>query len=41
VLGLSISSEIVRDYGGKIFVDSKRGVRTQFTLSFPAVSEKL
>ena len=36
-LGLSITSGIVEDYGGKINIDSKEGQGTTFYLSFPVV----
>jgi signal transduction histidine kinase len=36
-LGLSITSGIVEDYGGKIHIDSKEGQGTTFYLSFPVV----
>jgi len=36
-LGLSITSGIVEDYGGKINIDSKEGQGTTFFLSFPVV----
>ncbi len=35
-LGLSITSEIVADYGGTITIDSQQGEGTAFTLNFPA-----
>ena len=38
-LGLSISSEIVRDYGGDIHVQSEEGSRTTFKLTFPCAPE--
>jgi len=38
-LGLSISYEIVKDYDGEIFVESKEDVGTSFKVSFPAISE--
>ena len=34
-LGLSISYGIVSDYGGRIWVRSKEGRGTQFTIAFP------
>ncbi|MGH7390030.1 MAG: response regulator [Candidatus Rokuibacteriota bacterium] len=37
-LGLSLAQEIVQRYGGGIGVQSREGVGTTFTLSFPAVS---
>lgn len=36
-LGLAITYGIVRDYGGKITIDSKRGEGTTFSLTFSAV----
>jgi C4-dicarboxylate-specific signal transduction histidine kinase len=36
-LGLSITNEIVEDYGGEITIDSSDEKGTVFTLSFPAV----
>ncbi|MCB2148925.1 MAG: PAS domain S-box protein [Deltaproteobacteria bacterium] len=36
-LGLSITSGIVEDYGGKIHIDSTEGQGTTFYLSFPVV----
>lgn len=36
-LGLSITSGIVEDYGGKIHIDSMEGQGTTFSLSFPAM----
>jgi len=39
-LGLSISNEIVRDYGGRIEISSKRDQGTRFTLSFPVADGK-
>ena len=35
--GLSITSGIVEDYGGKIHIDSQEGQGTTFYLSFPVV----
>jgi signal transduction histidine kinase len=37
-LGLSISSGIVEDYGGKITIESSEGQGTTFRLSFPAAT---
>ncbi|WP_300460442.1 ATP-binding protein [Desulfobacula sp.] len=37
-LGLSISSGIVEDYGGKITIESPEGQGTTFRLSFPAAT---
>lgn len=34
-LGLSISHKIVTDHGGKMFVESREGVGTRFTVSLP------
>jgi len=39
-LGLSISSEIVRDYGGDIHVQSEEGSITTFKLTFPCAPEE-
>ena len=40
-LGLSITSEIVRGYGGRITIQSKEGKGTTFKISFPpAIKEK-
>lgn len=36
-LGLAISRQIIRDFGGRITVASKRGQGTTVTISFPAV----
>jgi hypothetical protein len=38
-LGLSISSQIVRDYGGRIDVESKEHQGTTFTVSFPSAGQ--
>jgi signal transduction histidine kinase len=38
-LGLSITSGIVEDYGGKIHIHSEEGQGTTFNLSFPAVQQ--
>ncbi len=38
-LGLSISYEIVRDYGGDIHVESEEGSGTTFKLTFPSALE--
>ena len=38
-LGLSISYEIVRDYGGEIHVQSEEGSGTTFKLTFPCAPE--
>ena len=37
-LGLSIIYGIVKDYGGEIQVDSREGVGTTFSLSFPEIA---
>lgn len=37
-LGLSISSRILREFGGKLSVDSEKGVGTTFTIELPAIS---
>lgn len=37
-LGLSLAQEIVQRYGGAIAVNSREGVGTTFTLTFPAVA---
>ena len=34
-LGLAVTHKIVENHGGRIFVDSKKGVGTEFTLEFP------
>ena len=39
-LGLYISYGIVKDYRGKITVESKENVGTSFKVSFPAISQK-
>ncbi len=39
-LGLYISYGIVKDYGGKITVESKEDVGTSFKVSFPSISQK-
>ena len=36
-LGLSVSYGIIKNHGGNIFVDSKAGTGTTFTVTFPAV----
>jgi C4-dicarboxylate-specific signal transduction histidine kinase len=38
-LGLSISYEIVRDYGGEIHVQSEEGSGTTFKLTFPCAPD--
>lgn len=35
-LGLAVTHKIIETHGGKIFVDSTKGVGTEFTLDFPA-----
>jgi len=37
-LGLSITNEIVEDYGGKIHIESMKSEGTRFILSFPAAA---
>jgi PAS domain S-box-containing protein len=37
-LGLSLAQEIVRRYGGSIDLESREGIGTTFSLSFPAVA---
>ncbi|HET9490342.1 MAG TPA: response regulator [Methylomirabilota bacterium] len=37
-LGLALAQEIVQRYGGRITVESREGLGTTFTLTFPAVS---
>jgi signal transduction histidine kinase len=39
-LGLSISYSIIKEHNGEIFVESKRGKGTTFTLVLPAVEEE-
>lgn len=34
-LGLAVTHKIVENHGGRIFVESKKGVGTEFTLEFP------
>ncbi len=38
-LGLSITNEVVRDYGGRLTVQSKQGQGTTFKLDFPIYSK--
>jgi len=40
-LGLSLAQEIVQRYGGTITLQSREGVGTTFTLSFPPVTGEL
>src|SRR5438132_847183 len=40
-LGLSLAQEIVQRYGGTITIQSREGVGTTFTLSFPRVTGEL
>ena len=35
-LGLAVTHKIIENHGGKIFVESAKGVGTEFTLEFPA-----
>ncbi len=37
-LGLSISSRILREFGGRLSVESEEGVGTTFTIELPAIS---
>ena len=39
-LGLSISYSIIKEHNGEIFVESKRGKGTTFTLVLPAVEKE-
>lgn len=34
-LGLAVTHKIIENHGGRIFVESKKGVGTEFTLEFP------
>ena len=38
-LGLAVTHKIIENHGGKIFVDSKKDVGTEFSLEFPVRSE--
>lgn len=35
-LGLAVTHKIIENHGGRVFVDSTKGVGTEFTLEFPA-----
>ncbi len=39
-LGLAVTHKIIESHHGRIFVDSTKGVGTEFTLEFPARSER-
>ena len=35
-LGLAVTHKIIESHGGQIFVESTKGIGTEFTLEFPA-----
>jgi two-component system, NtrC family, sensor histidine kinase PilS len=39
-LGLAVTHKIIENHGGRIFVESTKGVGTEFILEFPARSER-
>jgi two-component system, NtrC family, sensor histidine kinase PilS len=39
-LGLAVTHKIIENHGGRIFVESTKGVGTEFVLEFPARSER-